>query len=89
MKKLVLLMAAYMVSGVALATFELADPANDIYKEEEADDKAYQAYREREGLMCSVDTDSGECWCIDKDSAQKLEMTQPECEAIILKTLAD
>ena len=89
MKQFALILMACLLAVPALATFEIADPANDVYKEETEEEKAYRAYREQKGLLCSVDTDSGECWCIDKDNAQKLEMSQPECQAVILKTLSD
>lgn len=90
MKRLAVIALAGVLAGPAGAdTFELSDPANEMLQPPQAeDDSEYgsgsgtgseDARELAENSLCTVDTVSGACSCIDKVKARKLPMTQQEC----------
>lgn len=99
--RIVLTTLLCLLAGVVHATFEIADPAADIYREqaetadqgEPAEEEAGMKPRgfgwgssdEGSGTLCSIDGDNGECWCIDKKSARRLEMSQAQCKQRIVE----
>ena len=75
-------------------TFELSDPANEMVQEEQAREQQPPAQNPPAtkptisgDVLCSVDTDSGDCSCIDRDKAKKLSIAQEDCAALVLKSL--
>ena len=84
-----------LAGSVAAGTFELSDPANEMYKEQQAQDVAEPEARavfaptpEATGdILCTVDTANGDCGCIDREMAKKLSMTQKECVDRVLRAL--
>ena len=96
MKYFILMTLLALPVGMAHATFEIADPAADIYEAQaKSKEDAVAAAQEQgmkpipfvgnssadfSGMLCSIDGSSGECWCIDKKSARRLEMSQGQCK---------
>jgi len=97
MNHVALIAALLLMAGLAQAdTFELSDPANEMYE----DQKAREEQRVREefepmeeppaptgNTLCTIDTDNGACSCIDKVLARKLSLSQEECVALIMQSL--
>jgi hypothetical protein len=97
MNHIALIAALLLLAGLAQAdTFELSDPANELYEEQ----KAREEQRLREDFepmqeapaptgntLCTIDTDNGACSCIDKVLARKLSLSQEECVALIMRSL--
>lgn len=98
MKHFVLFVLLSLPAASVSATFELADPANEILEEQHEETELINEEAEEDVLMwelgqsadpmlCTVDTKSGECWCMDQKSAQMVPMTQGECAATISAAL--
>jgi hypothetical protein len=74
-------------------TFELKDPAAEIYEEQNAPPQEgptqVQAMKQpgRGGMHCTIDVDSGECFCIGKKSARRLPLSQQECAEQVRQAL--
>lgn len=89
---IVLLCAAALAQA---GTFELSDPANEMLQEEEQQLDASQAARDEPAAspvklgdsLCTVDTSSGACSCIDKKMARKMSLSQEQCAAQVLRAL--
>jgi hypothetical protein len=86
-----LILAAGMAQG---GTFELSDPANEMLEEKQDPEVQQWTFGEpgtrAEGLknaLCTVDTETGDCSCIDQKFAKKLALTQEECAAEVLRAL--
>jgi len=95
MYRFVLIAAFSLLAGTANGgTFELSDPANEMMREEQPSDEPRQKVKwsgntlQWSGnILCSVDTATGACSCIDKKAAKKLSMTQEECASRVLEAL--
>jgi len=82
-----------LLAGLARAdTFELSDPAADMWKQKDAPAKeqAEQPPQQapEDGMRCTVDVDNGDCFCIDKQSARRLSMSSQACAALVREALA-
>ena len=96
MKRFASIAALILVTVLAQAgTFELSDPANEMLEERSAQDEEPAA---QEGVvlhmparagdtLCTVDTETGACSCIDKKMARKLSLSQGQCAAQVLQAL--
>jgi hypothetical protein len=75
------------------STFELKDPAAELYEEQNAPPQEEPAQAQptkqavRGGMHCTVDIDTAECFCIGKKSARRLEFSQQECMEQLRQTL--
>ena len=86
--------ALFLLASLAHAdTFELSDPANEMYEEEKAR-KEQPARGESTPVqapagdtLCTIDTANGNCSCIDKKLARKLSISQEDCVAQVMKAL--
>jgi cell division protein FtsL len=90
MTRLALIALLFALASLAQAgTFELSDPANEMLKEEQQSDLPSQKlnFEWSGNMLCSVDTSTGACSCIDKKAAKKLSMTQQECASRVLEAL--
>lgn len=94
MKHLASIAVLCLLAGLANAdTFELSDPANEMYeeektrKEQQAQDEVPTMKLPAGNVLCTVDTSSGSCSCIDKELARKLPLSQQECVAEVLRAL--
>ncbi|MCW8873877.1 MAG: hypothetical protein OQK01_14790 [Xanthomonadales bacterium] len=89
MKRLAMIVSLCLLAGLASAgTFELADPAADMLKEPEAraESEPVQA-PPLDNVLCTVDTATGACTCIDTEKARKLSMTRKECVDRVMQSL--
>jgi hypothetical protein len=82
MTRLVSIFMLLLLCAAAHAdTFELSDPAAEMYKEREEWD-ARQAEREREETaVCTYDAKSDRCYCIDRQEGRPVPMEREECMA--------
>ena len=95
MQRVVLIVLLCLPAGLACAdTFELSDPANQMLKDQQAmEDWEPEQYEPEprpagsDNTLCSVDTASGACTCIDKKLAKKLLMTREECVERVMESL--
>jgi len=95
MTRFALIAALSLLAGLAQAgTFELSDPANEMMEERNAPQEAPLNQGEVQpapvltgDTLCTVDTDSGACSCIDKKMARKLSLSQDQCAAQVLQAL--
>jgi hypothetical protein len=98
MKHFLLFVLLSLPAASIFATFELADPANQILEDQHEETELINEEAEEDVLMwelgqvadpmlCTVDTKSGECWCMDQKTAQRVPMTQGECAATVSATL--
>jgi hypothetical protein len=89
MTRLALMVLLSLVAGLAAAdTFELADPAADMLKEPEVQTGSEPVLRPpMDNVLCTVDTTTGACSCIDTEKARKLTMTREECVDRVMQSL--
>jgi hypothetical protein len=89
MKRIALITLLFPLTSLAQAgSFELSDPANEMIEEEkQRRDEPRQTWGFSANLLCSVETATGDCSCIDKKKAKKLSMTQQECADRVLQAL--
>ena len=95
MKHFALIALLCLAAGAAQGdTFELSDPANEMLEEKQDPETQQWTFGESgtsaEGLknaLCTVDTETGDCSCIDQKFAKKLALTREECAAEVLRAL--
>jgi hypothetical protein len=95
MKHAVLIAMLCLTAGLAHGgTFELSDPANEMLKEDHDPEAKVWTLGESEtgtaplkNALCTVDTETGDCSCIDQKFAKKLALTREECAAEVLRAL--
>ena len=95
MPRLALITLLCLSAGLACAgTFELSDPANEMLEDQQAMEEWEPEQCEPEprpagsdNTLCSVDTATGACTCIDKKLAKKLLMTREECVERVMESL--
>jgi hypothetical protein len=88
MKRPALIVALWLLTGVAVAsTFELSDPANEIYQEKQAPEEPEPSLEPSGNILCTIDTGTGECSCIDQEQAKKLTLTRDECVERVRRSL--
>ncbi|MGD8580496.1 MAG: hypothetical protein PVI46_14270 [Lysobacterales bacterium] len=81
-----------LLAGTAFAgTFELSDPANEMYEEQHAQpEPPAEPPSDAElakSMRCTVDLENGECFCIEKTSAKKAPISQTACAAMVREAL--
>jgi hypothetical protein len=79
MKHLLLALALCLISASAGATFEIADPANEMYEEQEAQPQVDEVPSQRSGPFCVTDAEVDKCWCFDRDTGDRVDMSEEEC----------
>lgn len=81
MHRLALILLIYPLA-VPAGTFELSDPATEIYEElqnpPEQQEPAAEPYVTEE-LFCAVDEKDGKCWCVHKESAKVVAIEHEKC----------
>ena len=71
--------------SVLAGTFELSDPATEIYKEQQAPKESESSGEELrivDELFCAVDEKEGKCWCVHKETAKVIIIEHEECVII-------
>jgi hypothetical protein len=95
MKYLALIALLWLTAGLGHAdTFELSDPANEMLKEEQVAEEVPSTFGasktsagQLKNALCTVDTETGACSCIDQKQAKKLALTREECVSQVLRAL--
>ena len=79
MKRLVLIPVLCVTASTVFATFELADPANDMLREQQAKSRADEQQPDATGPLCVTDADLDRCWCFDRNSGDRLAVDDEKC----------
>lgn len=79
MKHLVLTLILCLITGAAGATFEIADPANEMYEETQATPKVDEDQPLESDPLCVMDSEVGRCWCFERQSGDRLDLSPEEC----------
>jgi hypothetical protein len=79
MKHIALIVVLCLLAGMTYGTFELEDPAAQIYEQQQASlDRQVKQTLEKDTL-CAINTDTYKCSCIHKETGRKISMTHNEC----------
>lgn len=65
------------------ATFELQDPAAQIYAEEKEQDNEQTAETLGENTFCVIELDDDQCFCVHKETKDRILLEEGECMAIL------
>ena len=68
-----------MSTLLAAGTFELSDPANEIYQEKQAAAKPWKEQPLEDEPYCVMEAELDRCWCFDRLTGDQLEMALEEC----------
>jgi hypothetical protein len=71
------------VPGLAHGTFELADPAAEILKEQHEPGYGESQKHVWVTEFCVIEMDDDQCFCIHKETKDRILLTEDECMAII------
>lgn len=79
-----LLSASFLLwsSSILAGTFELQDPAAEIYKEQQAPPESNQSEEELQivdELFCAVDEKEGKCWCVHTETSEVVAVEHGVC----------
>lgn len=85
MNRFALMVVLCLLTGMTQATFELEDPAAQMYQAQQAMQDRLVNQTPEENTLCMVDTDTNECFCIHAESEEKIPMTDNECKALATK----
>jgi hypothetical protein len=85
MKRFVLIILLGMLAGMAHATFELQDPAAQALEEQQEPGYGETKQTLGENTYCVIEVDNGECFCIHKETKDRILLTEDECAAIVSK----
>ncbi|MDH3926029.1 MAG: hypothetical protein OET41_15640, partial [Xanthomonadales bacterium] len=81
MHRLALILLIYPMA-VPADTFELSDPAAEIFDQKqnqpEQQEPASEPYLVEE-IFCAVDEKEGKCWCVHKETAKVVTIEHEEC----------
>ena len=82
-----LLSACFLLlsSSILASTFELRDPAAEIYKEQQSPKESESSGEELrivDELFCAVDEKEGKCWCVHKETAKVVTVEYEECAVL-------
>jgi hypothetical protein len=81
MHRLTLILLIFPLSVLA-GTFELSDPATEIYEEQQNPPEQQEPAKEPvvvDEIFCAVDEKEGKCWCVHKETAKVVTMEHEEC----------
>lgn len=82
MHRLALILLIYPLASLA-DTFELSDPAAEIYQEQQnPPEKPKEPEKDAiviEELFCAVDETDGKCWCVHKETAKVVVIEHEQC----------
>jgi len=76
-----LIFLLWPLAGMA-GTFELQDPAAEIYQEQQNPPESNQTGEKPvlvEEIFCAVDEKEGKCWCVHKKTAKVVTLEHEEC----------
>ena len=84
MHRLALILLIYPMA-VPADTFELSDPAAEIYEKQQNPPKQKEPTQELsvvDKLFCAVDEEEGKCWCVHTETAKVVTIEHEECVII-------
>lgn len=73
---------------VSAETFELSDPANEMYQEWQEEKKEMEAQSDDRDAVCAVDLDTGVCSCVDAHSEEVMLLSREECLDLVSEAAA-
>jgi hypothetical protein len=79
MNRLALIIALCLLTGMAHATFEIQDPAAQIYEEQQSAQKEPATQHLEEETFCALDADSGKCFCVHRETGLLVTIVYEEC----------
>jgi hypothetical protein len=79
MNQLALIIALGLLPGMAFATFEIQDPAGQIYQEQQTTQKEPAIQHLEEETFCALDADTGKCFCVHKETGLLVTIIYEEC----------
>ena len=85
MNRLALIVVLGLLSGTTHGTFELEDPAAEIFEELQASRELQEMQAPEKEIFCVMDTDTDECFCIHKETRQIISIAHNECVVRISK----
>lgn len=87
MYRLLLTLLLWPLTGIS-GTFEIQDPAAEIYQEQQNPREQQQPEEQPwvEEIFCAVDEAEGKCWCIHKETHQVVTVIEEECVVQAAKT---
>jgi len=85
MNRLALIVVLGLLSGTTHGTFELEDPAAEIFEELQASRELQEMQAPEKEIFCVMDTDTNECFCIHKETRQVLSIAHNECVVRVSK----
>lgn len=85
MKQLVLIILLALQAGMANATFELADPAEQILEEQQEPDYGESGSPLGENDFCIFEVKNDECFCIHKETKERILLEDEACVEIVTK----
>lgn len=68
-----------LAAGAAQATFELRDPATEIYEEQQEMKQAASREKPASSVICTMDSELGTCICINEQTGKELPVTHEQC----------
>ncbi len=79
-----------LASAMAFAdSFELSDPANEMYQEWQEEEKEYkEEAAASKDAVCAVDLDNGMCSCVDPETEEVLPLSRDACLDIVAEAAA-
>jgi len=83
LKRLVLIILLGIQAGMAAATFELADPAEQILEEQQEPDYGETGHPLGENDFCIFEVKNGECFCIHKETRDRILLEDEKCVEIV------
>ena len=81
MHRLALILLIYPMA-IPAGTFELSDPAAEIYEELQNPPEQQEPAKEPivvEEIFCAVDEKEGKCWCVHKETAKVVALEHEQC----------
>ena len=76
------------VAGAAQATFELRDPAGEVYEEKQELKQETSEEKPASSVICTMDSELDACICVNKQTGEELPVTHEQCVEIT-SNLAD
>jgi hypothetical protein len=86
MKRLALIVVLGLLAGTTHGTFELEDPAAQIFEDLQASRDRQAMQTLEKNTFCAINTDTKECYCIHKETGQMISLAHDECMSRVSKS---
>jgi hypothetical protein len=81
MKRIAMIVPLGLLAGMAHGTFELEDPAAQIFEDQQISLDREAKLTPEEDTLCAINIETNICFCIHKKSERKISMPHNECVA--------